>query len=57
MRLLANFNVEQDLDTGAITGEFGQDSQLESPYSMEDQDPAVLTNACFDGGHGGHGHR
>jgi hypothetical protein len=57
VRLLANFNVEQDPDTGAITGEFGQDSQLESPYSMEDQDPAVLTNACFDGGHGGHGHR
>lgn len=55
VRLLANFNVEQDQDTGAITGEFGQDSQLDSPYSMEDQDPAVLTNACFDHGHGGHG--
>jgi hypothetical protein len=41
VRLLANFNVQQDLTTGAITGELGTDSQ-----TGELQDPAVLTNAC-----------
>jgi hypothetical protein len=55
--LLANFNVDQSIYTSAISGEFGQDSQLSSPYSPEDQDPAILTNACFDHGHhGGGGH-
>ena len=50
--LLANFNVNQDVYTGAITGEFGKDSQVDDPYAPhEDQDPAVLTNACFDNGH------
>jgi hypothetical protein len=52
VRLLANFNVDQDADTGAITGEFGKDSQIQDPYApTEDQDPAVLTNACSDGHH------
>lgn len=49
-RLLANFNVQQDADTGAITGELGKDSQ-----SGESQDPAILTNACR-GGHAPHPH-
>ena len=55
-QLFANFNVDQDMDTGAITGEFGQDSQMDKPYSHEEQDPAVITNACFHRHHGGHGH-
>jgi hypothetical protein len=42
--LLANFNVQQDPATGAITGEFGTDSQ-----SGPSQDPAILTNACSTG--------
>jgi hypothetical protein len=52
--LLANFNVQQNPQTGAITGEFGKDSQTGSS-----QDPAILTNACrvghekHDGGHDG----
>ena len=41
VNLLANFNVQQDQQTGAITGEFGKDSQTTSS-----QDPAILTNAC-----------
>ena len=45
MRLLANFNATQNPQTGAITGEFGKDSQ-----SGGSQDPAILTNACR-GGH------
>jgi len=54
MRLLANFNVDQDPETLAITGEFGKDSQEQDPYGPhEDQDPAVLTDAC-DKGHGHH---
>ena len=56
--LFANFNAEQDADTGVLTGEFGKDSQPTGTYyDLEDQDPAVLTNACFDRHHGhGHGH-
>jgi hypothetical protein len=42
--LLANFNVRQDQATGAITGEFGTDSQ-----TGPSQDPAILTNACGAG--------
>lgn len=42
-RLLANFNVQQDQTTGAITGELGKDSQTGAF-----QDPAVLTGACGD---------
>ena len=54
VQLLANFNVDQDPATLAITGEFGKDSQEQRPYApTEDQDPAVLTNAC-DKGHGHH---
>jgi hypothetical protein len=49
MRLLANFNAVQNQQTGAITGEFGKDSQ-----SGGSQDPAILTNACR-GGHAQHG--
>ena len=45
MRLLANFNATHHPQTGAITGEFGEDSQ-----SGGSQDPAILTNACR-GGH------
>jgi hypothetical protein len=57
VRLLANFNVDQDAATGAITGEFGKDSQTDKPYAPhEDQDPAILTNACSDHHHGGGGH-
>jgi hypothetical protein len=55
-RLFANFNVDQDPDTGAITGEFGKDSQKDKPYAPEDQDPAILTNACFGHHHHGGGH-
>ncbi len=57
VHLLANFNVDQDPATGAITGEFGKDSQTDKPYAPhEDQDPAILTNACFDRHHHGGGH-
>jgi hypothetical protein len=49
VHLLANFNVQQNVETGAITGEFGKDSQ-----SGTSQDPAILTNACR-GGHSKHG--
>ena len=48
MRLLANFNVAQNASTGALTGEFGKDSQ-----SGAAQDPAVLIDAC-KGGRGKH---
>jgi hypothetical protein len=52
VRLFANFNSNQDIYTGAISGEFGTDSQVEGPYAPhEDQDPAVLTDACFDHHH------
>ncbi len=44
MRLLANFNVQQDQSTGALTGEIGKDSQTGAA-----QDPAILTNACKGG--------
>ena len=49
MRLLANFNVQQDESSGALTGELGKDTQTGAF-----QDPAILTNAC-KGGHGKHG--
>ena len=42
------------------TGEFGQDTQGQDPYApTEDQDPAIVTNACFKkhGHGGGHHHR
>ena len=52
VRLLANFNVDQNPDTLAITGEFGKDSQTQKPYAPdEDEDPAVLTDACDRNGH------
>jgi hypothetical protein len=53
VRLLANFNAQQDLATGAVTGEFGKDTE-----SGATKDPAILTNACRGGkgGHGRHGH-
>jgi hypothetical protein len=44
MRLLANFNVTQNQTTGALTGEFGKDSQTGAA-----QDPAILTDACRGG--------
>jgi hypothetical protein len=55
--LFANFNADQNPD-GTLHGEFGTDTQTDKPYAPdEDQDPAILTNACFKGhGHGGHGH-
>jgi hypothetical protein len=60
VRLLANFNVDQDAKTGAIDGEFGMDSQTDQPYApygQEPQDPAIVTNACFGHHHhGGGGH-
>jgi hypothetical protein len=55
--LFANFNAQQNGKT--LTGEFGKDSQVPKPYGMPgDEDPAVVTNACFKKhGHGhGHGH-
>jgi hypothetical protein len=56
LHLLANFNFDQT-SKRRLSGEFGTDSQMNSPYSQEDQDPAILTNACFDKKHGhGHGH-
>jgi len=47
--LFANFNVKQDANTGALTGEIGKDT-----LSGAFKDPAVLTNACR-GGRGEHG--
>jgi hypothetical protein len=59
VHLFANFNVNQNPD-GTIDGEFGDDTQMDKPYSPhEDQDPAIVTDACFkkhDHG-GGHHHR
>jgi hypothetical protein len=56
LHLLANFNFDKTSERD-FSGEFGTDSQMNSPYSEEDQDPAILTNACFDKKHGhGHGH-
>jgi hypothetical protein len=55
-QLLANFNVDQDMDTGAITGEFGKDTQVSTTYTPEDQDPAIITDACFKKHHHGGGH-
>ena len=43
-KVFANFNVQQDEQTGAVTGEIGK----ESLSGM--QDGAILTNACR-GGH------
>ena len=52
VHLLANFNFDMD-SPGHISGEFGQDTQVQKPYApTEDQDPAIVTNACFDRGHG-----
>jgi hypothetical protein len=48
MRLIANFNLQQDETTGALKGELGKDSQAGGS-----QDPAILTNAC-KGGRGHH---
>jgi hypothetical protein len=50
-RLIANFNVKQDPSTGALTGEFGKDTQGGGV-----DDPAVLTNACR-GGRREHSHK
>jgi hypothetical protein len=44
MRLVANFNLQQDESSGALTGEIGKDSQTGAS-----QDPAILTNACKGG--------
>jgi hypothetical protein len=55
VHLLANFNFDET-SPGHLSGEFGTDSQMDSPYSEEDQDPAILTNACFDKKHGHHPH-
>jgi hypothetical protein len=56
LHLLANFNFDQT-SPGHLSGEFGTDTQMDSPYAQEDQDPAILTNACFGKKHGhGHGH-
>jgi hypothetical protein len=46
-KVFANFNVQQDEQTGAVTGEIGK----ESLSGM--QDGAILTNAC----RGGHQHQ
>jgi hypothetical protein len=46
-RLVANANIDQDPNTGAITGELGKDSQTAPP-----QDSAVLTDACDDASDG-----
>src|SRR3954465_1517670 len=57
VHLLANFNFDKTSHRH-FSGEFGTDTQMDSPYSEEDQDPAILTDACFDKhGHAhGHGH-
>jgi len=44
--LLANLNIQQNPDTGAITGELGKDTLS----GTSTKDPAILTNACR-GGH------
>jgi hypothetical protein len=43
-RVLANFNVQQNAMTGALTGELGKDT-----LSGASKDPAILTNACRGG--------
>lgn len=43
-QLLANLNIQQNQDTGAITGELGKDT-----LSGTSKDPAILTNACRGG--------
>jgi hypothetical protein len=48
-QLLANFNIQQDQQTGAITGEFGKDTLSGATF----KDSAILTNACR-GGHAQH---
>jgi hypothetical protein len=48
VQLLANINIQQDQQTGAITGELGKDT-----LSGTSKDPAILTNACR-GGHKPH---
>lgn len=48
VQLLANFNIQQNPQTGAITGELGKDT-----LSGASKDPAILTNACR-GGHKPH---
>jgi hypothetical protein len=54
--LFANFNADENPD-GTLHGEFGNDTQTDKPYAPhEDQDPAVLSNACFKGHGHGHGH-
>jgi hypothetical protein len=49
--LLANFNLQQNPQTLAITGEFGTDTQ-----TGPSQDPAIVTNACERKNHHGHDH-
>jgi hypothetical protein len=44
VQLLANINIQQDQQTGAITGELGKDT-----LSGTSKDPAILTNACRGG--------
>ena len=44
MRLVANFNLQQDQSSGALTGELGKDSQTGAS-----RDPAILTDACKGG--------
>jgi hypothetical protein len=52
-QLLANFSIQQDQTTGAITGELGKDTS-----GGATKDPAILTNACRGGrfGHAGGKH-
>jgi len=45
-RVFANFNLQQDQQTGAITGELGKDTLSGATF----KDSAILTNACR-GGH------
>jgi hypothetical protein len=45
-RVFANFNLQQDAQTGAITGELGKDTLSGATF----KDSAILTNACR-GGH------
>jgi hypothetical protein len=44
-RLLANIKIQQDLQTGAITGELVKDTLSGATFS----DSAILTNACRGG--------
>jgi|SRR5919108_3600531 hypothetical protein len=45
-RVYANFNIQQDQQTGAITGELGKDTLSGATF----KDSAILTSACR-GGH------